>query len=106
MSSNRSGPFAPLKSNLITSKEKSQHMMYRTGYRFTQMPEMKSPHFDDKPYIFFEPRPSDVIDDTTLEGCLRHASKVEQLIDKNNLYLCEPCTIDRYGKSSSKKHRT
>ena len=68
--------------------------------------EMKNPYFDDQPYAFFEPRPSDMIDDSTLEGCLRHASRVEQLIDSANLYLCEPCTIDRYGKRSSKKHRT
>jgi hypothetical protein len=81
-------------------------MMYPPGLRFTQMFEMRNPYFADQPYVFFEPKPSEVIDDTTLEGCLRHASRVEQLIDKANLYLCEPCTEDRYGKRSSKKHRT
>jgi hypothetical protein len=81
-------------------------MMYPPGLRFTQMFEMSNPYFADQPYVFFEPKPSEVIDDTTLEGCLRHASRVEQLIDKANLYQCEPCTEDRYGKRSSKKHRT
>jgi hypothetical protein len=52
-------------------------MMYRSGFRFNQMFEMKNPYFNDAPYVFFEPRPSDVIDDTSLEGCLRHASRVE-----------------------------
>jgi ubiquitin C-terminal hydrolase len=41
------------------------------------MTDMVNPYFDDQPYVFFEPRPSDIIDDSTLEGCLRHASRVE-----------------------------
>lgn len=50
-------------------------------------------------YTFFEPKPYDVYDDSTLEGCLRQFSKVENLFDKNNLYLCEKCTEDKFGKS-------
>jgi hypothetical protein len=52
-------------------------MMYRTGYRFTQMFDMKNSFFDDQPFVFFEPKPTEIIDDTSLEGCLRHASRVE-----------------------------
>ena len=33
-------------------------------------------------WVFFEPKPVDRIDDGTLEGCLRYASRVEQLVDK------------------------
>lgn len=59
--------------------------------------------------------PSENLDENSLEGCLSHAAKIESLIDKNNLYLCEQCTEDHYGKSkfldyyfseSKKKHRT
>ena len=54
---------------------------------------MKVPYFNEDPvncpWVFFEPKPRGTLDDTTLEGCLRYASKVEQLLDKQNLYLCE-----------------
>jgi hypothetical protein len=65
--------------------------MFEEGKKFAQMFDMtKIPHFDKADeYVFFEPKPKDKIDDSTLEGCLYHASKVEQLIDKQNLYLCE-----------------
>ncbi len=75
--------------------------MFRPRHRFTQMFEMQTPYFDDKPWIFFEPKPAEKADDSTLEGCLRHAAKVEQLIDKQNLYHCEACTVDKYGKSKT-----
>ena len=67
------------------------------------MTEMKVPHFpdDSEQYVYFEPKPRGPIDDSSLEGCMRYASKVEQLIDKNNLYLCEQCTEDKYGKSKN-----
>jgi hypothetical protein len=58
------------------------------------------PHFENADqFLFFEPRPDNEFHDNTLEGCLAYASKVEKLSDKNNLYLCEKCTEDRYGKS-------
>lgn len=50
-------------------------------------------------YVFYEPKPRGTMEDSTLEGCFRYAAKVEQLIDKSNLYHCDPCTEDRYGKS-------
>jgi hypothetical protein len=57
------------------------------------MHDMKVPYFNEDPvkcpWVFFEPKPRGTLDDTTLEGCLRYASKVEQLLDKQNLYLCE-----------------
>jgi hypothetical protein len=53
-------------------------------------------------FTFFEPCPYDKFDDNTLEGCLRQFSKVENLFDKNNLYNCESCTEDQYGKSKFK----
>ena len=60
----------------------------------------KIPHFEDaNNYVFFEPRPSLVPTKYTLEGCLSHASRIEKMKDKNNLYLCEKCTEDKFGKS-------
>ena len=50
-------------------------------------------------YVFFEPKPNEKADDSSLEGCLRHAAKLEQMIDKNNLYECEKCTEEKFGKS-------
>ena len=62
--------------------------------------EIKTPYFDEEPWVFFEPKPSEnTSDDSSLEGCLRHAAKVEQLIDQSNLYFCEACTKDKYGNS-------
>jgi hypothetical protein len=49
--------------------------------------------------VFFEPKPFSQFDDSTLEGCLRYASKIETLVDRKNLYLCENCTENKYGKS-------
>ena len=49
-----------------------------------------TPHLEHSPFIFFEPKPNEnPADDGTLEGCLRHAVKVEHLSDKHNLYECE-----------------
>lgn len=79
--------------------------MYREGFRYNRMHDMKVPYFlesDDSPHVFFEPKPRGVQDDSTLEGCLRYASKVDKMIDKNNLYLCEPCTEEKYGKSKQR----
>lgn len=45
----------------------------------------RTPYLDEdiaKNSVFFEPAPRDKIDDSTLEGCLYHAVKVETLIDK------------------------
>jgi len=46
----------------------------------------KTPYMDkevttDK-FEYFEPTPRDKIDDSTLEGCLYNAVRVESLIDK------------------------
>jgi hypothetical protein len=35
-----------------------------------------------KKWVFFEPKPVNRIDDGTLEGCLRYASRREQLVDQ------------------------
>ncbi len=83
------------------------------------MQDMKvTPHLEHGPFVFFEPKPNEnSADDGTLEGCLRHAVKVEHLSDKHNLYQCEQCTEEKYGKSnvipfiisfleSKKKHLT
>jgi hypothetical protein len=60
-----------------------------------------TPHLEHNPFIFFEPKPNEnPADDGTLEGCLRHAVKVEHLSDKQNLYQCEQCTEEKYGKSN------
>ena len=66
------------------------------------MQDMKvTPHLEHGPFVFFEPKPNEnSADDGTLEGCLRHAVKVEHLSDKHNLYQCEYCTEDKYGKSN------
>lgn len=67
-------------------------MMFEEGKRFAQMYNMeKTPYLDDSSdeYEYFEPAPKDTIDDNTLEGCLYHAVRVESLVDKKNLYLCE-----------------
>ena len=66
---------------------------------------MKVPHFNeckdkDSKWVFYEPKPRGQLDDSTLEGCLRYAAKVEQMMDKQNLYLCEQCTEDKFGKSN------
>lgn len=76
-------------------------MMFEEGKLFAEMFDMeKTPFIDDADkFVFFEPVPNDKLEDSTLEGCLYHAAKVETLVDKNNLYLCEPCTEDKYGKS-------
>ena len=71
------------------------------------MHDMKVQHFlegDQSQWVFFEPKPRGIQDDSTLEGCLRYASKVDKMIDKNNLYLCEPCTEEKYGKSKRILH--
>ena len=63
----------------------------------------KTPYFDDADkFIFFEPAPRDKIDENTLEGCLYNAVRVETLVDKQNLYLCEQCTEEKHGKSKYK----
>ena len=60
-----------------------------------------TPHLEHSPFIFFEPKPNEnPADDGTLEGCLRHAVKIEHLSDKQNLYQCEQCTEEKYGKSN------
>lgn len=65
-------------------------MMFEEGKKFAQMYDMKVQHFDNSDkFVFFEPKPRDKHDDSTLEGCLYHAAKVESLLEKNNLYLCE-----------------
>lgn len=33
-------------------------------------------------YLFFEPKPENLFDDETLEGCLAYAAKVDQMVDK------------------------
>ena len=87
----------------LSHKLAGGHMMFDESKRFAQMLDMKIPHFDNaEDYCFFEPKPKDQMDETTLEGCLYHAAKVESLVDKNNLYHCEQCTEDKFGKSKSK----
>ncbi len=59
-------------------------MMYEEGKRFLLMDAMTSiPFFEGtENYAFFEPRPQDKTDDSTLEGCLAYTSRIEQLVDK------------------------
>lgn len=54
---------------------------------------------DVEDYVFYEPKPTDQVDDGTLERCLYNASKMEKLDDKKNLYACESCTEAKYGTS-------
>lgn len=65
------------------------------------MSSLKDEDLED--YVFFEPKPYDVFNDSTLQGCLGHSAKVENMFDKNNLYFCEKCTEAKHGKNS-KKH--
>jgi len=65
---------------------------------------VKTPHvLNADQFAYFEPTPVEKFDDSTLEGCLNNASKIETLYDKDNLYLCEQCTEDKYGKSKISK---
>jgi len=57
-------------------------------------------------YRFFEPKPYDKFADSKLEGCLGQFVKVENLFDKNNLYQCDQCTRDKFGKNSKQLLRT
>lgn len=90
-------------SNITPIGDKIKHMMFEEGKRFLLMDGMENiPFFDNaSKYVFFEPRPIDKPDDSTLEGCLAYQARVEQLVDKQNLYLCEMCTEDRFGKSKT-----
>ncbi len=65
--------------------------MFEEEKLFTQMFDVeKTPFVDDGDlYVYFEPVPTERLDDNSLEGCLYHAAKIESLVDKNNLYLCE-----------------
>lgn len=76
-------------------------MLFEEGKKFARMYEMDvMPHkYKSEDCTFFEPKPYDVFDDSTLHGCLRQFAKVENLFDKQNLYLCEKCTEEKYGKS-------
>ena len=50
----------------------------------------KIPFFEEADqYLFFEPKPITKYSESSLEGCLNYASKIETLREKNNLYLCE-----------------
>ena len=60
--------------------------------------DMKVPA-DNDDFEYFEPKPQNNLDDSTLEGCFAHFVKVESLVDKQNLYHCDQCTEDKYGKS-------
>eukprot|EP00347_Sterkiella_histriomuscorum_P016801 403351801 len=102
-----------IQKDTITQQSASQqikrgHMMFEDGKRFAQMYDMeKTPCMDDvEKNYYFEPTPRAQFDDNTLEGCLYNAVRVESLVDKQNLYLCEQCTEDKYGKKSKKQHRT
>lgn len=85
---------------------KRQHMMFEEGKRFAEMWDVEKTPYMDTPdlqgkYVYFEPSPRDKFDDTTLEGCLYNFGRIETLVDKQNLYLCELCTEEKYGKSKS-----
>ncbi|CDW75691.1 ubiquitin carboxyl-terminal hydrolase 16 isoform x2 [Stylonychia lemnae] len=86
----------------------SGHMMFEEGKRFGKMFDMeKTPFLEDgDKFEYFEPAPKAKFDDGTLEGCLYNSVKIESLVDKQNLYLCEHCTEEKYGKKSKKQHRT
>lgn len=76
----------------------SKHMQFEQKKKFGQMLDMQM--FDrENNYIFFEPKPFDNFDDSTLEGCMKQFVKMESLFQKDNLYFCEMCTEDKYGKS-------
>ena len=79
----------------------NREFAFKDGLRFAKMHDMKNiPYFDDSDdYVFFEPRPDSKIMDSTLEGCLTYSCRIELMEDRDNLYLCEKCTEDLYGKS-------
>lgn len=61
--------------------------MFDEAKRYAEMIDMPKglPHLQESDeYVYFEPKPrqTDRLDDSTLEGCLRHAAKVEVLMDK------------------------
>jgi len=49
----------------------------------------------EKEYEFFEPLPCDKYNDSTLEGCIANACRIELLSEKNNLYACEHCNQNK-----------
>lgn len=55
--------------------------------------------FPNNDYVLFEPKPKENLDIYSLEGCLSYSCRIEKLMDKNNLYVCEPCSVSHYGKS-------
>ncbi len=78
-----------MKSDTTSINGNTPHLIFRPSHRFTQMQDMKeiTPYLENYDnFVFFEPKPFEKPDDNTLEGCLRHAAKLEQMIDKNNLY--------------------
>ena len=89
--------------NVTPMKEalQRQEMYFQPGKKFSRLVDMtKIPNFEEsKDYVFFEPRPDLVPSEKNIEGCLSYTSKIEKMKDKNNLYLCESCTEDKYGKS-------
>jgi hypothetical protein len=54
--------------------------------------------------LFFEPKPKNFEEDS-LEGCLANQSKIDIMNDKKNLYHCEKCSEEKYGKSTSKVYK-
>jgi hypothetical protein len=77
-----------------------KHMHFIENKKFAEMFDMEVEGLkNQEEFCYFEPKPYDVFNDQTLEGCLRQFAKVETLNDKNNLYFCEKCTEDKYGKS-------
>ena len=84
---NSGPPLQSASTHNVTLRKPAIQLLFREGYRYTEIKDLRVAHFSDtNDYVFFEPKPTGQMDDSNLEGCLRYASKVEQLIDKNNLY--------------------
>lgn len=46
------------------------------------------------------------MNESSLMGCLAHFTKNEELKDAENLYQCEECSEEKYGKGSKTKVMT
>ena len=54
-------------------------------------------------YAYFEPQPEvRNVQENSLLSCLYHFTKNEEMKDPQNLYHCESCTEEKYGKNTKR----
>lgn len=95
------------KDNKTIELSSANYFNYPEKKKFLELTDFSNtkPYKDlNESYIFFEPKPKTFSEDT-LEGCLANQSKIDIMNDKKNLYHCELCTEDKYGKNSKKLYK-